>query len=167
MNVMIRGWVWKFGDHIDTDVIIPARYLSLTKPSELAKFLFEPVRPNFHKEVQRGDVIIAGENFGCGSSREHAPLALKASGITCILAKSFARIFYRNSFNIGLPLIICPPAVDEIEEGDEIEVFLKQGRIRNYTKAKDYSFPKLEGFMMGLVECGGLISYTLSQRCQS
>ncbi|MEA1913552.1 MAG: 3-isopropylmalate dehydratase small subunit [candidate division WOR-3 bacterium] len=160
--MIIKGKSWKFGDNIDTDVIIPARYLNLTEPSELVKYLFEPLRENFVSKVKRGDLLIAGENFGCGSSREHAPIAIKASGISCVIAKSFARIFYRNSFNIGLPLIICPDIVEEIEEGDEIEVDLKRGEIFNRTKEKEYSFPPFEKLMMNLIEHNGLIPYLLS-----
>ncbi len=162
MEMIIKGKSWKFGDNIDTDVIIPARYLNLTEPSELVKYLFEPLRENFASMVKTGDLLIAGENFGCGSSREHAPIAIKASGISCVIAKSFARIFYRNSFNIGLPLIICPDIVEEIEEGDEIEVDLKRGEIFNQTKEKEYSFPPFEKLMMNLIEHNGLIPYLLS-----
>lgn len=161
MDIILKGKVWKFGDNIDTDIIIPARYLNLTESSELAKYIFEPIRTDFISKVSKGDVIIADENFGCGSSREHAPIALKASGISCIIAKSFARIFYRNSFNIGLPLIIEANIVTDADEGDEIGVNLKLGKVFNYTKAKEYSLPPFENLMIDLIEYGGLISYIL------
>jgi len=160
---IFKGRVWKFGDNIDTDIIIPARYLNITEASELSKFLFEPIRPNFSQQVEEGDIIIAGENFGCGSSREHAPIAIKASGIACIVAKSFARIFYRNSFNIGLLLIICPEVVDETCEKEEINIELQQNKIYNQTKHKWFSFPRFEWFMMKLIEHGGLIPFILSE----
>ncbi len=162
MEMILNGRSWKFGDNINTDVIIPARYLNLTEPSELAKYLFEPLRSDFACKVKKGDLIIAGENFGCGSSREHAPIAIKASGISCVIAKSFARIFYRNSFNIGLLPVIYADVVEETDEGDEIEVNLKVGKIFNLTKEKEYSLPPFEELMMSLIEHGGLIPYILS-----
>ena len=162
MDMILKGKVWKFGDNIDTDIIIPARYLNITEPSELTKYLFEPVKEDFISKVSKGDFIIAGENFGCGSSREHAPIALKASGISCIIAKSFARIFYRNSFNIGFPLIINANIVIDADEGDEIETNLKLGKVFNYTKAKEYSLLPFEDLTIDLIEYGGLIPYILS-----
>lgn len=162
MSMLLKGRVWKFGDNIDTDVIIPARYLNLTEPSKLAKHLFEPLQPNFYNVIKKGDLIVAGENFGCGSSREHAPIALKASGISGVIAKSIARIFYRNAFNIGFPAVICPDAVDETEQGDEVELNLELGKIYNRTQRKEYTFPRLEKLMMQLIEYGGLIPYILS-----
>lgn len=157
MEKLIKGKVWKFGDNIDTDVIIPAPYLNLTEPEKLREHLFEPIRPGFSKSVRDGDIIVAGVNFGCGSSREHAPISIKAAGISCIIAKSFARIFYRNSFNIGLPLVICAQAVEETDEGDEIEVNLGKGKIKNTTKGKEFKFKKFDPFILKLVEAGGLI----------
>lgn len=161
MIKVMKGKVWKVGDNIDTDVIIPAPYLNLTEPSKLAEHLFEPIRKGFSKLINEGDILIGGVNFGCGSSREHAPVAIKASGISCVIAKSFARIFYRNAFNIGLPLVICPSAVDSTDEGDIVEVDLEAGKIRNKTKGMEFSFPPLEGFMMRLLSCGGLINFLL------
>lgn len=157
MEKILKGRVWKFGHNIDTDVIIPAPYLNLTEPEELAKHAFEPIRPEFSKNVKKGEIIVAGVNFGCGSSREHAPISIKASGISCIIAKSFARIFYRNSFNIGLPLIICPEVFDETEEGDELEIQLAKGRIKNLTKRKGFKFKKFDSFILKLIDAGGLI----------
>lgn len=160
----IHGKVWKFGDNIDTDVIIPARYLNMTDPDELAAHVFEPQRgEHFNEVIDRGDVVVGGDNFGCGSSREHAPIALKASGVSCVVAKTFARIFYRNSFNIGLPLVIQPEAAGEINEGDVLSINLKEGKIKNESSGKEYSFPKLEGMMIKLLENNGLIPYILSE----
>lgn len=151
--------VFKFGDNIDTDVIIPAKYLTTSNPDELSEGCMEPIRPSFKFEVQKagGGIIFAGRNFGCGSSREHAPLALKGCGIKALIAKSFARIFYRNSFNIGIPAIICPSAVDETEEGDDVEINFKEGVIRNLSQAKKFHFKKPHEFMVKLIERGGLM----------
>lgn len=161
---MIRGKAWKFGDDIDTDVIIPARYLNMTDPEELAKHVFEPVRgEDFDEKVNRGDVIVGGENFGCGSSREHAPIAIKASGASCVIAKSFARIFYRNSFNIGFPLIVQSEASEDIKEGDTLEINLRKGMISNKSNGKEYSFSSLEDMMLKLIEYRGLIPYILNE----
>jgi 3-isopropylmalate/(R)-2-methylmalate dehydratase small subunit len=160
----IQGKVWKFGDNIDTDLIIPARYLNMTDPKELAGHLFEPVRgENFDDLVSSGDVIVGGDNFGCGSSREHAPIAIKASGISCVIAKTFARIFYRNSFNIGLPLIIQSEAAEETKEGDTLGIDLEKGKIANHLNGKEYSFPSLEDMMLKLIQYKGLIPYILSE----
>ena len=160
----MHGKVWKFGDNIDTDVIIPARYLNMTDPRELAAHLFEPVRgEHFDEVINEGDIVVGGDNFGCGSSREHAPLALKASGVSCVIAKTFARIFYRNSFNIGLPLIIQPEAAGEIEEGDILDISLEEGSIKNESNNKEYSFPSLEDMMVKLIENKGLIPYILNE----
>ena len=160
----IHGKVWKFGDNIDTDVIIPARYLNMTDPRELAAHLFEPVRgEHFDEVINEGDIVVGGDNFGCGSSREHAPLALKASGVSCVIAKTFARIFYRNSFNIGLPLIIQPEAAGEIEEGDILDISLEEGSTKNESNNKEYSFPSLEDMMVKLIENKGLIPYILNE----
>ena len=156
---MIKGKAWKFGDHIDTDVIIPARYLNTSDPAELAKHCMEDADPEFASRVQPGDIIVAGENFGCGSSREHAPIAIKAAGIACVVAKSFARIFYRNAFNMGLPIVECPQGVDMIQEGDEIEVDLKQGAVINLTRQEEYPFTPIPPFMHDLLSKGGLLEY--------
>ena len=160
----IQGKVWKFGDNIDTDLIIPARYLNMTDPNELASHVFEPQRgEHFNEVIDGGDIVIGGDNFGCGSSREHAPISLKAAGISCVIAKSFARIFYRNSFNIGLPLIVQPEAAEEIEEGETISINLEEGRIKNESSGKEYTFPPLEGMIIKLLENNGLIPYILNE----
>ncbi len=150
--------VWKFGDDIDTDAIIPGKYLIINKPEELAKHAFEGVRPEFTMGVKEGDIIVAGFNFGCGSSREHAPLALKGTKVKCIIAKSFARIFFRNAINIGLPLLECPDT-DKIEEGDSIEVDFPSGVITNTSKNEIYNATPLPDFVRGIVDEGGLIGY--------
>jgi len=160
----IQGKVWKFGDNIDTDVIIPARYLNMTDPGELAAHVFEPQRgEHFDDVIDGGDIVIGEENFGCGSSREHAPIALKASGVSCVIAKTFARIFYRNSFNIGLPLIIQSEAAEEIKEGETVSINLEEGIIKNEASGKEYSFPPLEGMIIKLLENKGLIPYILNE----
>jgi 3-isopropylmalate dehydratase small subunit len=156
--------VFKFGDDINTDVIIPARYLNTTDPKELASHCMEGARPGFVNEVSPGDIVVAGKNFGCGSSREHAPVALKAAGISCVVAKSFARIFFRNSFNTGLPLLESAEASEKIEEGDYVEVDMSSGIIRDKTKNEEYRAQPIPGFMRELVETGGLIPYVLKLR---
>lgn len=150
--------VWKFGDDIDTDAIIPGKYLTLNKPEELAKHAFEGVCPEFSRRVKEGDIIVAGYNFGCGSSREHAPLALRGARVQCVIAKSFARIFFRNSINIGLVLLECSDT-DKIEENDRLEVDFESGVIRNITKNETYRATALPDFVRGIVEAGGLIEY--------
>ncbi len=155
----LEGRVWKFGSDIDTDAIIPARYLNQSDPKELAKHVMEDERPSFSKDVRRGDILVAGKNFGCGSSREHAPLALKAAGISCIIAKSFARIFFRNAFNIGLPLLESQEASEAIEEGDRIQVDLSTGEIYDLTKKKRFLSKPIPPFMQELLRDGGLIPH--------
>ena len=150
--------VWKFGDDIDTDAIIPGKYLTINTPHELAKHAFEGVRPEFARGVKEGDMIVAGFNFGCGSSREHAPLALKGAKVKCIIAKSFARIFFRNAINIGLPLLECQDT-DKIEEGDHIEVDFASGLITNTEKNQIYDATPLPDFVRGIVDAGGLIEF--------
>jgi 3-isopropylmalate/(R)-2-methylmalate dehydratase small subunit len=162
----ISGKAFKFGDDVDTDVIIPARYLNTTDPKELASHCMEGVRPGFVKEVSSGDVIVAGKNFGCGSSREHAPIAIKGAGISSVIAKSFARIFFRNSFNTGLTLLVSEGACDRIEEGDELEIDVSSGSIRNKTKGEEYRVHPIPEFMQRLVEVGGLIPYILRERAE-
>lgn len=152
------GRVWKFGDDVDTDAIIPGRFLILNTPEELAKHAFEGVRPEFRDHVKPGDIIVAGDNFGCGSSREHAPMALKGAGIRYVIAKSFARIFFRNSINIGVTLLECPEA-GRIAEGDVLEVDEAQGIIRNRTKKETYEVRPLPEFLMEIVRTGGLIDF--------
>ncbi len=153
----LKGRVWCFGDDIDTDIIIPARYLNQTNPEDLKKHLFEPIRPELYKKIAPGDIILAGENFGCGSSREHAPLAIKAAGISAVIAKSFARIFYRNALNIGMPVIVCPELTEDTQEGDIVVVDIEAGEVRNCRTNQAYTFPRFEDFMIGLINTGGLI----------
>ena len=155
-----RGRAWKYGDHVDTDVIIPARYPNTSDPKELAEHVLEDLDPEFRRKMRPGDIIVAGENFGSGSSREHAPLAIKASGVSCVIAKSFARIFYRNAINIGLPILEAPEAVERIETGDELEVDFVSGEIRNLTKGETYRANPFPDFVMEIIRAGGLIEYT-------
>ncbi|AII14762.1 isopropylmalate isomerase, small subunit [Campylobacter iguaniorum] len=150
--------VWKFKDNIDTDIIIAARYLNTSDPDILAKHIMEDADKDFYSKISKGDIIVAGENFGCGSSREHAPLALKAAGISVVIAKSFARIFYRNSFNTGLLILECTQT-DDINEGDELEVNFGGGIIKNLTQNCEYKFEPIPEFMQELVKAGGLINY--------
>ncbi|MFH1031265.1 MAG: 3-isopropylmalate dehydratase small subunit [Chloroflexota bacterium] len=157
---MLKGKVHKYGADVNTDVIIPARYLNLSDPAELAKHCMEDIDPEFIKTVKPGDIIVAATNFGCGSSREHAPLAIKASAISCVIAKSFARIFFRNAINIGLPLLECEEAVDNIEAGDTVEVDLATGKIKNLKTGKVFTAKPYPDFMAGLISAGGLIEYT-------
>ena len=154
----MQGKVWKFGDNIDTDLIIAARYLNTSEPSELAKHVMEDADPAFVTKMSEGDIIIAGENFGCGSSREHAPIALKSAGISAVIAPTFARIFYRNAFNMGLPIFELPEA-NEINEGDTVKVDMAKGEVINITQAKIYKFTPIPEFMQKLVDAGGLISF--------
>ena len=152
----ISGKVWCFGDNIDTDLIIAARYLNTSDPKELAKHVMEDADPEFVKKVGMGDIIVAGENFGCGSSREHAPIALKAAGVSAVVAKSFARIFYRNAFNTGLPIFELSET-GEIKEGDMLSISMESGEIKN--GAKTYRFTPIPPFMQELLACGGLMNY--------
>ena len=158
----IKGKVWKFGANIDTDVIIAARYLNSSDPEHLAKYVMEDADPDFPKKLNRGDIIIAGENFGCGSSREHAPIALKAAGVAAVVAPSFARIFYRNAFNMGLPIFELPESL-EIKEGEEISINLDAGEITNLTTNKTYKFIPIPPFMQELIASGGLINYAKAE----
>jgi len=155
----IEGKVWKFGDNIDTDVIIPARFLNVSDKKMLAANSFADLRPDFSKGVRQGDIMLGGSNFGCGSSREHAPLAIKESGISVIIAKSFARIFYRNSFNIGLPILESKEAVESTEENDQISVDLVTGEIINKTKGKRFMAKPIPDFMRDVIQAGGLVEY--------
>ncbi|MBP7792497.1 MAG: 3-isopropylmalate dehydratase small subunit [Candidatus Goldbacteria bacterium] len=156
---MIKGRVWKFGDDVDTDAIIPARYLNTSDPKELAAHVMEDADKDFSKKVKNGDIIVAGKNFGCGSSREHAPLAIKSAGISCVIARDFARIFYRNSFNIGLLIFESKEASKETEQGDELEIFPEEGLIKNLTKSKEYKVKPIPDFMQELIKTGGLMNY--------
>ena len=158
--MILRGKVWKFGDNIDTDAIIPARYLNTSDPEELARHIMEDADRDFSSKVKSGDIIIAGTNFGCGSSREHAPIAIKAAGIQAVVAKSFARIFYRNAFNIGLPIFESEDASQKIREGDEIQIDADKGIIKNITKKEEYTAKPIPPFMQELISAGGLIEWT-------
>jgi len=155
----LTGKVWKYGANVDTDAIIPARYLNVSTPEELARHCMEDVDPEFAQKVQPGDIIVATTNFGCGSSREHAPLALKGTGVSCVVATTFARIFYRNAINIGLPILECP-AAEEIEAGQTLEVELETGRIYNLDTGQTFQAEPYPEFMMGIIRAGGLIEYT-------
>jgi 3-isopropylmalate/(R)-2-methylmalate dehydratase small subunit len=156
-----KGHAWKFGPDVDTDAIIPARYLNTSDPKELAKHCMEDSKnPEFMKKMKPGDIIVADKNFGCGSSREHAPIAIKTAGVSCVVARSFARIFYRNSFNMGLPIFESPEAVDGIKEGDEITVDADTGIIRNVTTNKEFMATSVPPFMQELIAAGGLMAYT-------
>ena len=156
------GRVHKFGADIDTDAIIPARYLNTSDPAELAKHCMEDADPSFPQKVQAGDIIVAGKNFGCGSSREHAPIAIKGAGVACVIASSFARIFYRNSVNIGLPILECEEAVQAIEEGDNIQVDLEKGEIVNLRTGETYQAAPFPEFMQDIMS-GGLIGYAAQE----
>jgi 3-isopropylmalate/(R)-2-methylmalate dehydratase small subunit len=157
---MLKGKVHKYGADVNTDAIIPARYLNISEPTELAKHCMEDIDRDFVKKVKPGDIIMATTNFGCGSSREHAPLAIKAAGISCIIAKSFARIFFRNAINIGLPLLECNEAVDNTKAGDTLEIDLSSGRIKNLTNGMTFTAKPYPDFMAELISAGGLIEHT-------
>jgi len=154
-----KGKVFRYGDNVDTDVIIPARYLNTSDAKELAKYCMCDIDADFVKNVQDGDIIVADANFGCGSSREHAPLAIKTAGVSCVIAASFARIFYRNSINIGLPILESPEAVANIEAGDEVEVDFDTGAITNVTKGQSYQGQAFPPFMQEIISAGGLVPY--------
>jgi len=157
---MLKGKVHKYGADVNTDVIIPARYLNIYDPAELAKHCMEDIDQDFLKRVQPGDIIMATTNFGCGSSREHAPMAIKAAGVSCVIAKSFARIFFRNAISIGLPLLESDDAVDNTKSGDVLEVDLAKGEIKNLTKNKTFTASPYPDFMTEIIDSGGLIEYT-------
>lgn len=158
------GRVFKYGDNVDTDVIIPARYLNSFDAKELASHAMVDIDPDFVKNVRPGDLIVANKNFGCGSSREHAPLCLKAAGVSCVIAETFARIFYRNAINIGLPIIECKEAAQNIEAGDEVEVDFDSGMIYNRTKGTKFQGQSFPEFMQKLIQAGGLVNYTNSKK---
>jgi 3-isopropylmalate/(R)-2-methylmalate dehydratase small subunit len=157
--LILKGKVFKYGNNVDTDVIIPARYLNTSEKSELAKHCMEDLDPLFNKNVQKGDIIVAGKNFGSGSSREHAPLAIKASGISCVIAQSFARIFYRNAINIGLPILELPEAINDINNGDILKINLNTGIIININSEKKYVAEPFPVFMQDIINSGGLIEF--------
>ena len=154
-----KGKVFRYGDNVDTDVIIPARYLNTIDPLELAQHCMEDIDKDFVNNVHKGDIIVADDNFGCGSSREHAPISIKASGVSCVIANSFARIFYRNSINIGLPILECPEAVKVIEAGDEVEVDFDSGKITDITKNQSFQGQAFPPSMQELIQAGGLVNY--------
>ncbi len=161
--MILQGKVWKYGDHIDTDVIIPARYLNMSSAEELAPHCLEDLDADFAGNVQPGDVIVAGENFGCGSSREHAPLAIKGAGVSAVVARSFARIFYRNAINVGLPILESPAAVEGTDTGHRLEIDLEGGVIRNLTTGETYQAEPYPPFMLEIIKAGGLIPYTIEK----
>ena len=154
-----QGTVFKYGDNVDTDVIIPARYLNSSDPAELATHCMEDIDKEFVHKFRKGDIIVANKNFGCGSSREHAPLAIKAAGASCVIAETFARIFYRNSINIGLPIIECPEAARAIENGDKVKVDFDSGKIFDLTKGTEYQGQPFPPFMQKIIAAGGLVNY--------
>lgn len=154
-----HGTVFKYGDNVDTDVIIPARYLNSSDPKELAEHCMEDIDKDFVKQVKDGDIIVATKNFGCGSSREHAPIAIKAAGVSCVIAETFARIFYRNAINIGLPIVECEEAAKNIEAGDEVEVDFDTGIITDKTKGVTYQGQAFPEFMQRIIDCEGLVNY--------
>lgn len=159
----IKGKAWKFGDDVDTDAIIPARYLVTTDPQVLAAHCMEDADPEFARKVSRGDILVAGKNFGCGSSREHAPIAIKGAGLSCVIAHSFARIFYRNAFNTGLLILESPEAAASVQAGDEIEVEVDSGTIVNVTRRQTYRAQPVPPFMQDLLQAGGLMPYVRQQ----
>ncbi|KJR43542.1 3-isopropylmalate dehydratase, small subunit [Candidatus Magnetoovum chiemensis] len=158
--MLYRGKAWRFGNNIDTDAIIPARYLTTSDPAELAKHVMEDADKDFPSKIKVGDIIVAEDNFGCGSSREHAPIAIKAAGISAVIAKSFARIFYRNAFNIGLPIFESPFAAESIKEGDEIEIDALNGTIKNLSTGNICKADQIPPFMQELIQAGGLVEWT-------
>ncbi|MDD5072448.1 MAG: 3-isopropylmalate dehydratase small subunit [Candidatus Omnitrophica bacterium] len=162
--MILKGKAWKFGNDINTDEIIPAKCLVSVDPKVLGENCMDGIIPGFSKKISSGDIIVGGKNFGCGSSREHAPLAIKGCGISCVIADSFARIFYRNSINIGLPIFECPEAAKSIEEGDEVEADASTGFIRNLTKNKKYQAKPMPAFMQELIEAGGLMKWVVKKK---
>lgn len=160
----LKGTAHKYGDDVNTDEIIPARYLNTFDPKELAAHCMEDIDPDFLKKFKPGDLIVAQKNFGCGSSREHAPISIKAAGVACVLAESFARIFFRNSINIGLPIIECPEAAKAVENGDSVEIDLDGGKIVNLTKKQEYQAAAFPPFMQELITSGGLMKYVANKK---
>ncbi len=159
-----KGRVFKYGDNVDTDVIIPARYLNSSDPAELATHCMEDIDKDFVNKVQKGDIIVANKNFGCGSSREHAPISIKAAGVSCVIAETFARIFYRNSINIGLPIIECPEAAKEINAGDEVEIDFASGVITDNTTGRKYQGQAFPEFMQKIIDSEGLVNFINSSK---
>ena len=163
MAKTLRGKVWKYGDNVDTDAIIPARYLNMSTAEDLAQHCMEDIDASFAGQVKAGDIVVAQANFGCGSSREHAPLALKGAGVSCVVASSFARIFYRNAINIGLPILECPEAVAATEAGQTLDVDLEKGTVVNVDTGQTYQSEPYPPFLMGIIDAGGLVPYTRKQ----
>ena len=161
---MAKGTVFKYGDNVDTDVIIPARYLNAPSPEDLAKHCMEDIDIDFVKNVKAGDIMVGGANFGCGSSREHAPIAIRASGISCVIAASFARIFYRNAINIGFPILECPEAAEKINAGDVVSVDFATGVITDETTGETFKATAFPAFINGIIECGGLLEYIKAKK---
>lgn len=159
-----NGRVFKYGDNVDTDVIIPARYLNSSDPAELATHCMEDIDKDFIKNVKKGDIMVANKNFGCGSSREHAPIAIKAAGVDCVIAETFARIFYRNAINIGLPIIECPEAAKEIANGDQVEIDFDSGIIKDVTTGKEYQGQAFPEFMQKIIAAEGLVNYINAEK---
>jgi 3-isopropylmalate/(R)-2-methylmalate dehydratase small subunit len=164
MDKILKGNAWRYGDDVDTDAIIPARYLNTSDPEELALHCMEDADPDFSNKVAPGDIIVGGKNFGCGSSREHAPIAIKAAGVSCVIAGSFARIFYRNAFNMGLPIFESGEAAKGIRTGEKVEVDPATGIIRNSSTGKEYNAEPFPPFMMDLIKAGGLIPFLLKEQ---
>ena len=162
MRMKLRGNCWVFGDNINTDVIFPQRYSHLTDPKDLATHAMEGIDPDFPEKMKQEDIVVAGDNFGCGSSMEHAPIALKAAGVGAVVAASFARIFYRNAINLGIPVIESRAVIEDIDQGDELEIDLIKGKVRNITKRKDYEIKPLPAFLMEILDQGGLIPHLKS-----
>jgi len=156
----LRGRVHRYGDHVNTDVIIPARYLNTSDVGELASHCMEDIDPGFVSAVKAGDIMVGGEDFGCGSSREHAPLAIKGAGVSCVIARSFARIFFRNAINVGLPVLVCPDAAADAKSGDELTADLTTGKIENVTQRKAYRAEPFPEFLQQIIAAGGLVGYT-------
>ena len=161
---MAQGTVFKYGDNVDTDVIIPARYLNAPSPEDLAKHCMEDIDIDFVKNVRAGDIMVGGANFGCGSSREHAPIAIRASGISCVIAASFARIFYRNAINIGFPILEFPAAAEKIQAGDKVSVDFSTGVITDETTGETFQAAAFPAFINGIIECGGLLEYIKAKK---
>lgn len=155
----IKGKVWRFGDDVNTDLIVPGKYLELVDPREMALHAMEGIDPDFPNKVEEGDIVVGGRNFGCGSSREHAPLALKHAGVGAVVAESFARIFYRNTINISLPALECPGIADSVSDGDNLEIDLTGGGVKNNTTGEEFGFVPLPGFMVEILGEGGLVTY--------
>ena len=159
MRLKVRGKCWVFGDNINTDVIFPQRYSHLTDPGDLATHVMEGIDPDFPEKVKQGDIVVAGVNFGCGSSMEHAPIALKAAGVSAVVSSYFARIFYRNAINLGIPVVESSAVVEDVDQGDELEIDMVRGKVRNITKGKEYEIKPLPGFLMEILDQGGLIPH--------